>query len=119
MRAVDDELIPLLVFNETSAHELLHHVGGQRPGLVRLSELLDLLQQDSDLDLSLGGVLFLLELRLIVGLDLGHGAAPLARGLQHVRGDALAHWIETEVSLEESRGDTYERCGCWKRTSEP
>ena len=116
---MDDELSLVLVLDQASTDELLHHVCGQLPGLVRLLELLDLLLQDSDLDLFLGRVLLLLELRLLVGLDLGHGAAPLAGGLQHFRGDALADWIETEVSLEESRGDTYERCGCWQRTSEP
>ena len=49
---MDDELSFVLVLDQASTDELLHHVGGQRPGLVRLSELLDLLLEDSDLDLS-------------------------------------------------------------------
>ena len=116
---MDDELSLVLVLDQASTDELLHHVSGQLPGLVQLLELLDLLLQDPDLDLFLGRVLLLLELLLLVGLDLGHGAAPLAGGLQHVRGDILAHWIETEVSQSRSRRGTYERCACCSGTCWP
>ena len=48
MRAMDNELVLLLVLNKASTHELLHHVGGKLPGLGVLLELHDLLLQGMD-----------------------------------------------------------------------
>ena len=87
--AMNDELVLACVLHHASRDELLHHLGGQLPGLVRLLELHDLLLERLDLDVLLRLILLLLELGLLVGPDLRHGAAPLAGCLQHVGRDAL------------------------------
>ena len=89
VRAMDNELITLLVFNETSTHELLHHVCGQLPSLGVLLEQHDLLLQS--MDFLVFGVLFqfLLQLSLLIGLNLLLGPSALAGGLQHVGRNAF------------------------------
>ena len=116
---MDDELAFFLMFNDAGSNELLHHVGGQCAGLVGFLKLQDLLLEDLNLDVFLGSFLLLLQLRFLVGLDLGHSSAPLTGRLQHVRGDALAHWNDREQSQSEDRSDTYERCGCCSKISAP
>jgi len=88
---VDNELVLVLVLDQTSADELLHHVCGQLTSLGFLLQLEDL--QSESLNLLTLIVLFdlLLQLCLLVSLDLGHSAAALARDLQHVRGHAFGH----------------------------
>ena len=90
--AMDDELVLAGLLHQAGLDELRHHVGRELAGLAGLLELHDLLLQSHNFEIFLGLVLLLLQLGFLVGLDLCHGAAPLAGGLQHVRADALGHY---------------------------
>ena len=88
-RAVHDKLVLLRLLHETGLHELGHQAVGHLAVLVLLLKQLHLLLkllELGQLGLRLGGLLLLSEL---LRLNLLQGAAPFARNLKHVGGDAL------------------------------
>ena len=85
MRAMNNELVLVLVLDQAGTDELLHHVSCQLTGLGFLLQLHNL--QSKSFNLLVLVVLFdlFLQLGLLVCLDLSLGASSLARDLQHVR----------------------------------
>ena len=103
-RTVHDELVLLRLLDEAGLHELRHQAVGHLAVFVFLLEQLHLLLhllELRQLRLGLGHLLFLGELLLA---DLLQRAAALAAHLQHVGGDALAHWRGKVVREEETLG---------------
>ena len=116
---MDDELVLTSLLDQAGLNELAHHLRGQCAGIVGFLELLDLLLQCLDLDILLGRVLLLLQLGLLVGPDLSHGAAPLARRLQHVGADALRHYKDKVQDQKGSTAGTYTKYECCWQISGP
>ena len=87
--AMYDDGVLASLLDEAVVHELRHQVCCECSSLDVLLQLHDLLLESLDLDVLLRRVQLLLQLCLLVGPDLRHGAAPFAGGLQHVGRDAL------------------------------
>ena len=84
MRAMNKELILVLMFYQASADELLHHVCGKSACLILLLQLQDLLSEFLDLPIPYKVFSYLSICFLLISSDLSHGPSALTGNLQHI-----------------------------------
>ena len=90
---MDEDRVLRVLFNMASADQLAEEAGGGLALARLVLEALDPGAQLGQLGDRAGVLHVLVRGGLLVGLDLGLGAAPLAPHLQHVGPDALRYYI--------------------------